>query len=182
MRKHILSIRVQFLLPRFTVFFLIFFLLICLLFLSRADIIYLDENGNTISSEKTEYDANGNIIVIPSDKPVEESAASSGGVEEVIVTPSHGAEDEIVYANGENENLDLNYGGISVISDGNTEKVILHRAPPNAVNLIIPDGVTEIKSGAFLGSASNTTKTFTNCVNNAQITCLGYYKDKELTL
>ena len=160
MRNHILSIRMQFLLPRFPVFSLIFSLLTCFLFLSRADIIYVDENGNTISSEKTEYDANGNIIVISSDEPVEESAApsggaeqvtetSSGGAEEVIATSSRGVEEEeeIVYANG--EDLDLNYGGISVISDGNTEKVILYRAPPNAVNLIIPDGVTEIKSGAF---------------------------------
>ena len=79
-----------------------FFCFVCAL---RADIVYLDEAGNVISSEKTEIDRDGNIIVVPSEEAKEE-----------IVTPSRGAEEEIVSADG--EKLDLKYGGISVVSDG----------------------------------------------------------------
>ena len=51
------------------VFASLFFCFLCSL---RADIIYLDENGIIISSEKTEIDKDGNIIVVPSEQVVEE--------------------------------------------------------------------------------------------------------------
>ena len=117
------------LLPVFASFF-------CFLCPLHADIVYLDENGNIISSEKTEYDKNGNIVVVPSEK-----------VKEEIVAPSRGTEAEIENADG--EHLDLEYAGISIVSDGGVDKVVFRRAPSKAVKLVIPDGVTEIESGAF---------------------------------
>ena len=114
------------------VFASLFFCFLCSL---RADIIYLDENGIIISSEKTEIDKDGNIIVVPSDKVVEE-----------IVTPARGDNAEIDNADG--EHLDLDYAGITVTSD----RVVFRRAPSKAVKLVIPEGVTEIAADTFRGS------------------------------
>lgn len=149
--------RFEALLPVFASFF-------CFLCSLRADIVYLDEAGNIISSEKTEYDRNGNIVVVPAEEEIkEEIVTPSGGAEEEIVTSSMGSEEEIIYADG--EHLDLNYGGISVISDGGTQKAIFHRAPPNAVNLVIPDGVTEIERGAFAKCKKLESVVFPNSIN-----------------
>ena len=135
MRNRALCVRALLPWPLFTVFSLIIVSLFCFLFELRADIVYLDEHGNIISTEKSEFDKYGNIVIVP-----------TGEIKEEIVTPSGGAEEEIIDADG--EKFDLNYGGITVVSDGGTEKVILYSAP-NAVDLVIPDGVTEIRSGAF---------------------------------
>ena len=121
---------------RFGAFLSVFALFFCFLCALRADIVYLDDAGNVISTEKTEYDRHGNIVVVPAEQAVEE-----------IVTPSRGAEDEIVSADG--EHLDLKYGGISVVSEGGVNKVVFRLAPPNAVDLVIPEGVTDIDRGAF---------------------------------
>ena len=118
---------------RFRAFLPVFALLFCFLCQLRADIIYLDENGNIISSEKTELDKDGNIIVVPSEQ-----------VKEEIVTPSHVEKVEIENADG--EHLGLDYAGITVTST----KVVFHRAPPKAVRVVIPEGVTEIAGDAFI--------------------------------
>ena len=102
----------------------------------RADIIYVDEDGNIISTEKTEIDKDGNIIVVPAEKVVEE-----------IVTPSSVVEEEIKNADG--EHLDLKYAGIGIDSIGGVDHVVFRLAPPNAVKLVIPEGVTDIDPGAF---------------------------------
>ena len=132
---------------QFIIVSLVFASFFLFVFESEADIIYVDENGDIISSEKTGFDGNGNVVTVPPEEIKEEIVTPSGGAEEEIVTSSNGLDEEIIYAGG--EHLDLDYGGISVISDGDAQKVIFHRAPPNAVNLVIPDGVTEIERGAF---------------------------------
>lgn len=136
----------------FGALFPVFASFFCFLCPLRADIVYLDEEGNIISSEKTELDKNGNIIVVPAEEAKEE-----------IVTPSRGAEEEVVSADG--EHLDLKYGGISVVSEGDVKKVVFHLAPPKAVKLVIPDGVTDIDSGAFRQSKDLESVVFPNTVN-----------------
>jgi len=126
-----------------------FFYFLCPL---RADIVYLDDAGNIISTEKTEYDKDGNIVVVPAEQAVEE-----------IVTPSRGAEEEVVSADA--EHLDLKYGGISVVSEGGVDKVVFRLAPPNAVKLVIPDGVTDIDPGAFRNCPDLESVVFPNSVN-----------------
>ncbi len=120
----------------FGVFLPVFASFFCFLCPLRADIIYVDDDGNIISSEKTEFDKDGNIIVVPAEEVVEE-----------IVTPSRVSEKDIVNADG--EHLDLKYAGISIESNGDVDKVVFHRAPPNAVKLVIPEGVTDIDGDAF---------------------------------
>ncbi len=48
----------------------------------------------------------------------------------------------------------------------------------NCTNNAVVNGVR--KTGAFLGSASNTVKSFTNCTNNGNITCYGVDRDRAL--
>jgi hypothetical protein len=152
---------------RFGAFLPVFAIFFCFLCALRADIVYLDEAGNVISSEKTEYDKNGNIIVVPAEEAKEE-----------IVTPGRGAEEEIVSADG--ENLDLSYGGISVVSDGGVKKVVFRLAPPNAVRLVIPDGVTDIDSGAFRQCKNLESVVFPNSVNFIPGGAFSYSENQKL--
>ena len=163
MRNRALYVRAMDPWLQLTLFILLFASFFLFVFGLRADIIYLDESGNIISSDKTEFDKNGNVVIVPSEEIQEEIVTPSGGAEEEIVTSSAGNDEEIIYADG--EHLDLNYGGISVITDGDTQKVIFHRAPPNAVNLVIPDGVTEIDRGAFGKCKKLESVVFPNSVN-----------------
>ena len=127
-----------------------FFSVLCPL---RADIVYLDEAGNIISSEKTELDKYGNIVVVPSEN----------SEEEVVTSPR---EDEANTDQADSEHLDLKYSGISVVSVGNSSEVVLRRAPPDAVKLVIPDGVTEIGSSAFIQCKNLESVVFPNSVKS----------------
>jgi len=102
----------------------------------RADIVYLDEDGNIISSEKTELDNHGNVVVIPAEKSKEETAI-----------PSSGTGDKV--ADADCEKFELDYEGISTVFEGGIPKAVLRQAPPDAVHLVIPDGVTEVDGKAF---------------------------------
>ena len=152
---------------RFGAFLPVFALFFCFLCALRADIIYVDEDGNIISSEKTELDRNGNIVVVPAEKAVEE-----------IVTPSRGAEEEIVSADG--EHLDLKYGGISIVSDGDVDKVVFRRAPSKAVKLVIPDGVEMIEDGAFKQCKDLESVVFPNSVRSIPANAFSSLKNQKL--
>ena len=73
--------------------FACFFWFLCPL---RADIVYLDDAGNVISSEKTELDEHGNVVVIPSEEK-----------EEKTVTPPSGAGDKVADADFEKLELEM---------------------------------------------------------------------------
>ena len=146
------------------VFASLFFCFLCSL---RADIIYMDENGKIISSEKTEIDKDGNIIVVPTEEAAEE-----------IVTPADVENAEIKNADG--EHLDLNYAGITVVSTGNASEVMFHRAPSKAVRVVIPDGVTEIDSGAFIQCRDLESVVFPNSVSFIPPDAFSYERNQKL--
>ena len=133
----------------------------------RADIIYVDEDGNIISTEKTEIDKDGNIIVVPAEKVVEE-----------IVTPSSVVEEKIKNADG--EHLDLKYAGISVVSVGGADRIVFSLAPPNAVKLVIPEGVTDIDPDAFRECRDLESVVFPNSVSTIPSNAFSYMVNQKL--
>ena len=153
---------------RFGTFLPVFaFLFFCFLCSLRADIIYLDENGKIISSEKTEIDKDGRIIVVPSEQVAEE-----------IVTQTRVEKAEIENADG--EHLDLNYAGITVVSTRDVSKAVFHRAPSKAVRVVIPEGVTEIDSGAFIMCKDLESVVFPNSVSFIPPQAFSYERNQKL--
>lgn len=160
------------LLPVFTSFF-------CFLCSLRADIVYLDDAGNVISSEKTEYDRNGNIVVVPAEKAEKEKATPPREVEEETANADLPALPEHWIADGHGDHFDLNDDGISVISNGGgIAGAVLRFAPPDAVNLVIPDGVTEIDGKAFRQCKKLESVVFPNSVE--RIPSNIFYENKTL--
>ena len=153
---------------RFGAFLSVFAFFFCFLCPLRADIVYVDDEGNIISSEKTEIDRNGNIIVVPAEEVVEE-----------IVTPSRVSEEEI--ANADGEHLDLKYAGISIVSvGGGADKTLFRLAPPNAVKLVIPEGVTEIDGDAFRQCKDLESVVIPNSVNLIPSNAFSYMVNRKL--
>ena len=144
--------------------FACFFWFLCTL---RADIVYLDDDGNIISTEKTEIDKDGNIIVVPAEKVVEE-----------IVTPSSVVEEAIKNADG--EHLDLKYAGISVVSVGGVDRIVFSLAPPNAVKLVIPEGVMDINPDAFRECRNLESVVFPNSVSTIPSNAFSYMVNQKL--
>ena len=157
---------------RFGAFLPVFAFFFCFLCPLRADIVYLDDAGNVISSEKTERDEHGNIVVIPAEKNKEEIAAPSRGAEEEIEKADLPAMPEHRIADGHGEHFNLNDAGMDVVFNGGIiDKAILRSAPPDAVNLVIPDGVTEIEVKAFRQCKKLESVVFPNSVNYIPASC-----------
>ena len=134
--------------PQFAPFFLLFTSFFCFLCPLRADVVYLDEDGKVISLEN----AKEPVIYDPSSE-----SASSGQVEAPFDPDRPG----------------LDYSGISVYygSAPTPDRVILRNAPPEAVDLVIPDGVTEIGPGAFSRCAQLKSVVFPNSLNCIPASC-----------
>ncbi len=163
----------------FGVFLPVFASFFCFLCPLRADIVYLDDAGNVISSEKTERDEHGNIVVVPAEKNKEEIAAPSRGAEEEIEKADLPAMPEHRIADGHGEHFNLNDAGMDVVFNGGIiDKAILRSAPPDAVNLVIPDGVTEIEVKAFRQCKKLESVVFPNSVE--RIPSNIFYENKTL--
>ncbi len=71
-----------------------------------------------------------------------------------------------------------------VYCDGNpepeTERVVFFRAPANAVNVVIPDGVTDIESGAFRDCANLESVVFPNSVRSIPANALSFSENTKV--
>jgi len=148
MRNRSTDIRTLLLPPQFVSFSLVLASLFSFLNPLRADVIYADEDGIVVTSEK----AKEPVISDPS------SGSALSEQEKTSFDPDHPG---------------LDYSGISIYYGGDPmpERVVLHSAPPEAVDLVIPDGVTEIGLGAFSSCTQLKSVVFPNSLNRIPASC-----------
>ena len=153
MRNHSVHARPLPLLPQFAAFSLVFSSFFIFSVRLTADVIYLDENGKVISSEN----AKEPVVYDPS------SPSASTEREKAPFDPDHPG---------------LDYSGISVYYSSNSapDKVVFRSAPPEAVDLVIPDGVTEIGPGAFSGCTQLKSVVFPNSLNFIPASCFPSFR------